>query len=169
MAVGTLISVDEYLRTSFDPDCDFVDGAVLERNVGKKKHGYAQLRIGAWFVQREETLRLIAMTELRLKLRPGRVRIPDVAVSELPLPDEEVYTSPPYLCVEVMSTDDTIAAMQDRLDDYLNFGVPNIWVVDPWKHRGWHITAAGWATAADGVMRTADGRVAMPLVDVLLP
>ena len=169
MAVGTLISVDEYLRTSFDPDCDFVDGAVLERNVGKKKHGYAQLRIGAWFVQREETLRLIAMTELRLKLRPGRVRIPDVAVSELPLPDEEVFTSPPYLCVEVMSPDDTIAAMQDRLDDYLNFGVPNIWVVDPWKHRGWHITAAGWATAADGVMRTADGRVAMPLVDVLLP
>jgi Uma2 family endonuclease len=100
---------------------------------------------------------------------PIRIRIPDVVVCEMPLPDEEVFTSPPYLCIEVMSPDDTISAMQDRLDDYLHFGVPNIWVIDAWKHRGWHISAQGWATAADGVMRTADGRIAMPLVDVLLP
>jgi hypothetical protein len=33
MSVGTLISVDEYLRTSFRPDCDFVEGEVLERDV----------------------------------------------------------------------------------------------------------------------------------------
>ena len=68
-----------------------------------------------------------------------------------------------------MSPDDTVLGMQDRLDDYLQFGVPNLWVVDPYKHRGWSVTAAGWATAADGVMRTADGRIAMPLADVLLP
>jgi hypothetical protein len=68
-----------------------------------------------------------------------------------------------------MSPDDTVAAMQDRLDDYLNFGVPNIWVIDPYKHRGWHVTAEGWATAAGSVMRTADARIAMPLADVLQP
>ena len=169
MGVGTLISVDEYLRTSFDPDCDFVDGEVLERNVGKRRHGYAQLRIGAWFVQRQQALNLAAITELRMRAWPNRIRIPDVVVSEMPLPEEEIFTSPPYLCVEVMSPDDTISAMQDRLDDYLNFGVPNIWVVDPWKHRGWRVTAEGWAAAPDAIMRTADGRVAMPLADVLLP
>jgi Uma2 family endonuclease len=93
-----------------------------------------------------------------MQVAPGRVRIPDVVVSEIPLPDEEVFTSPPYLCVEVMSPDDTIAAMQDRLDDCLHFGVANVWVIDPWKHRkhrGWHVTAAGWATAEGGVMRIA--------------
>lgn len=42
MGVGTLISVDEYLRTSFRPDCDFIEGEVLERNVGKRGNGYAQ-------------------------------------------------------------------------------------------------------------------------------
>jgi Uma2 family endonuclease len=89
-------------------------------------------------------------------------------VSTIPLPDEEVFTSPPYLCVEVMSPDDTMSAMQDRLDDYLQFGVPNIWVVDPWKHRGWHISAQGWALAHNGLMCTADGKIEMPLVDVLL-
>jgi len=169
MGVGTLIPVDEYLRTSFHPDCDFIDGQILERNAGKRKHAYAQTRIAAWFVHRRQNLRLEALTELRMRVSPGRVRIPDVVVSEIPLPDEEVFTTPPYLCIEVMSPDDTIAAMQDRLDDYLQFGVTNIWVVDPWKHRGWNVTSEGWATAAGGIMRTADGRIALPLGDVLLP
>jgi Uma2 family endonuclease len=167
MGVGTLISVDEYLRTSFHPDCDFIDGEVLERNVGKRKHSYAQTEIAAWFVNRRQNLGLQPVTELRMRVGPNRIRIPDVGVSELPLPDEEVCTTPPYLCVEVMSPDDTIAAMQDRLDEYLQFGVPNVWVIDPWKHRGWNVTAEGWATATGAVMRTADGRIAMPLVDVL--
>jgi len=169
MGVGTLISVDEYLRTSFHPDCDFVEGEIRERIVGKRKHSYAQGEIVSWFNGRKDVQRLQSLPELRMQVGPNRIRIPDVVVSEMPLPDEEVFTSPPYLCIEVMSPDDTIAAMQDRLDDYLHFGVPNIWVIDPWKHRGWHVTASGWATAAGGIMSTADGRVAMPLVDVLLP
>jgi Uma2 family endonuclease len=169
MGVGTLISVDEYLRSSFHPDCDFIEGEVLERNVGKRRHGYAQTEIAAWFVSRRKALRLQPITELRMRVGPNKIRIPDVVVSEMPLPEEEVFTSPPYICVEVTSPDDTMASLQDRLDDYLHFGVPNVWVVDPWKHRGWRVTAEGWATAAGGIMRTADGRIAMPLVDVLLP
>jgi Uma2 family endonuclease len=169
MGVGTLISVDEYLRASFDPDCDFIEGEVLERNVGKRRHGYAQARIVMWFGRRTELPRLKPITELRMRVAPNKIRIPDVVVSEVPLPDEEVFTSPPYLCIEVMSPDDTMASLQDRLDDDLEFGVPNVWVVDPWKHRGWRVTAEGWATATDGIMRTADGQIAMPLADVLLP
>jgi Uma2 family endonuclease len=167
LGVGTLISLEEYLRTGYDPDCDFIDGEVLERNVGLKTHGLAQLKVASWFDVGEPVLQpLIA---LRIQVGPSRVRIPDVVVCELPLPDEDVFTTPPYLCVEVMSPDDTMFAIQERLDDYLHFGVPNIWVVDPWKHRGWRITPEGWTLASDGIMRTADGRVAMPLADVLLP
>jgi Uma2 family endonuclease len=165
VSTSPLISVDEYLRTSFHPDCDFIDGEVLERNVGKRRHAYAQTQIAVWF----DLPHLHALIALRMRVGPNRIRIPDVVVSEMPLPDEEVFTSPPYLCIEVLSPDDTIVAMQDRLDDYLNFGVPNVWVIDPYKHRGWHVTANGWATATAGTMHTADGRVAMPLVDVLLP
>ena len=36
MGIGALVSVEEYLRTSYRPDCDFVEGRVLERNVGEK-------------------------------------------------------------------------------------------------------------------------------------
>jgi Uma2 family endonuclease len=169
MGTAALLSLTEYLSTSFRPDCDFVAGEVVERNVGKKKHSYAQFRISAWFFSGQESLRLEALPALRMKVAPEKVRIPDIVLSEIPLPEEEVFTTPPYLCVEIMSPDDTMFALQERLDDYLRFGVEQIWVVDPWQHRGWRVTAQGWLTAEDGVMRTSDGRVAMPLADVLLP
>jgi Uma2 family endonuclease len=168
VGTSTLISLEEYLRTSFHPDCDFIEGEVLERNSGLRRHSYAQAEIASWINGQKHVLKLQALTELRMQVAPGRIRIPDVVVCEIPMPEEEVFTTPPYLCVEVMSPDDTISAMQDRLDDYLNFRVLNVWVVDPWKHRGWRITAEGWA-AESGVMRTADGRVALPLEEVLLP
>jgi len=38
MPSRTLVSVDEYLHTSYDPDCDYVDGAIVERNVGERDH-----------------------------------------------------------------------------------------------------------------------------------
>src|ERR1700733_11187562 len=123
MSVGALISMDEYLRTSFHPDCDFIDGEVLDRNVGKLRHAYAQTQIAVWF----DLLQLHPLIAIRMRVGPNRIRIPDVVVSEMPLPDEEVFTSPPYLCVEVMSPDDTMASLQDRLDDYLHLGVPNVW------------------------------------------
>jgi len=169
MSAGTLDSLEEYLCTSFDPDRDFVDGEAVERNVGERRHGYAQARISSWLVQRVETLGLEALTELRTRVAPQKIRIPDVVVAEAPIPDEEVFTSPPYLCIEIMSPDDTMTGIQDRIDDYLEFGIRNVWVIDPWKHRGWRVTVDGWATAVDGFMRTGDGRVAMPLADVLLP
>jgi Uma2 family endonuclease len=168
MSASTLISLEEYLRTSYRPDCDFVDGEVLERNVGKRRHAYAQGKIASWFDRHQDILNLASLPELRMQVCLGKIRIPDVVICELPLPDEEVFTLTPYLCVEVMSPEDTTRSMQDRLDDYLAFGVPNVWVIDPWKHCGWSVTASGWAAEPE-VMRTSDGRVAMPLAEVLLP
>jgi len=34
MSSTTLISVQEYIATSYRPDCDYVDGEVRERNLG---------------------------------------------------------------------------------------------------------------------------------------
>lgn len=169
MGVATLISLEEYLSTSYRPDRDYLEGEVIERNVGKRKHGCAQAEIAAWFIARKLQLHLQPLTELRLQVTPTRVRIPDLVVAQTPIPDEEVFTHPPYLCIEIMSPDDTMANLQDRLDDYLAFGVPNIWVIDPWKFRGWTITPAGWSTAPDQIMRTPDNSLALPLAAVLLP
>ncbi len=174
MGVATLISREEYLSTSYRPDPDYLEGEVIERNVDKRIHACSQAEIAAWVGSRKTQFRLQPLTELRLQVTPNRVRIPDLLIAKIPIPDEEVFTHPPYLCIEIMSPDDTMANLQDRLDDYLTFGIPNIWVIacstdDPWKFRGWTITPAGWSTAPDQIMRTADNSLAMPLADVLLP
>ena len=56
MASRTLISVEEYLRTSYRPDCDYVDGEVLERNVGEKSHAKLQKAILLFLSAREKEL-----------------------------------------------------------------------------------------------------------------
>lgn len=166
--VTAAISVDEYLATSFDPDCDYVDGQVLERNVGQREHSYTQGRLYAWF-DRYGSGRFEPWIEQRLQIRPGRFRIPDLAVVPVPRPRERVFTSPPYLCVEVSSPDDKLTDLQDRIDDYIEMGVPNIWVIDPWKRRAWSVTATGWHTAPNLTLTTSDGSFELPVEQVLLP
>ena len=39
MASTVAIPVEVYLHSSYRPDCDYVDGAVLERNAGEIPHG----------------------------------------------------------------------------------------------------------------------------------
>jgi Uma2 family endonuclease len=129
-----LVSGDEYLATSYRPDCDFVDGELIERNVGTRDHSKLQGEILYWFHQRRRELRLSAFLSLRIKVSPSRYRIPDVCVVQLPVPDEQIFTQPPYICIEVLSPDDSFPKLQARLDDYLAMGVPNVWVLD--RRRG---------------------------------
>jgi hypothetical protein len=43
MERSTLISVEEYLNTSYRPDREYIDGALLERNVGERAHSRLQM------------------------------------------------------------------------------------------------------------------------------
>ncbi|HXO32648.1 MAG TPA: Uma2 family endonuclease, partial [Candidatus Acidoferrales bacterium] len=40
-------------------------------------------------------------------------------------------THPPLLVIEILSKDDTLRAMRERVDDYVVFGIRHIWLVDP--------------------------------------
>ncbi len=54
-ATRALISVEEYLATSYRPDCDYVDGEVVERNLGEQDHSWLQAALGSYFfVRRKE-------------------------------------------------------------------------------------------------------------------
>jgi Uma2 family endonuclease len=165
MAAGTLISVEEYLKTTYRPDCDYVDGEVLERNVGEFKHGRLQIIIGVWLVSREARWHIKVVTEVRLKVTARRFRIPDVMVLSADAPVEQVIITPPLLCIEILSASDTLNQIWDRTQDYLAIGVPVCWIVDPVSRRGWIATPAGLVEAKDGVLHA--GEIAMPLSEVL--
>jgi len=168
MSTATLVSVDEYLSTSYRPDCDYVDGALEKRNLGQKDHSNLQGEVLAWFRERRRALGLKAFPEQRIRVAKRRYRIPDVCVVRLPEPDEQVFTEPPYLCIEILSPDDTFPGLQERLDDYLSMGVPNVWVIDPASRRAWRIEREGHLEALDGVLRTSDQQVTLPVADLFL-
>jgi hypothetical protein len=52
MGTQTLISLEEYLNTSYSPDREYRDGVVLERNVGTRSHSFLQTSLGAYFDRR---------------------------------------------------------------------------------------------------------------------
>ncbi|MBI3698726.1 MAG: Uma2 family endonuclease [Acidobacteria bacterium] len=143
MEAKTQISVEEYLETSFDgPDCDYVDGEIVERNVGENPHSKAQVNLVGFFFNLPKELCLHVRTELRMRVALRRFRIADVAVFAGEEPAEYVPSSPPLVAIEILSRKDQYAEIMAKFDDYRNWGVAHIWFVDPWLRRI-HVYAPG--------------------------
>jgi Uma2 family endonuclease len=68
-----------------------------------------------------------------IRVSASRFRIPDVCVISRDQAIEPVFAKPPLVCIEVLSKDDALRSMQARIDDYRAFGVPNIWILDPYR------------------------------------
>jgi Uma2 family endonuclease len=146
----TLVSVDEYLHTVYRPDCDYVDGNILERNVGEKDHGKAQREILFFLHARSEQWNIFVIQEQRIQLSPTRYRVSDICVVPGPEPDEQIFTAPPFLCIEILSPEDRMNRMQQKIDDYLAFGVRYVWVVDPQTRKAWIYTSEASREVRDG-------------------
>jgi Uma2 family endonuclease len=165
-ALPALVSVEEYLRTAYRPDCDYVDGVVLERNVGEKSHSKVQERVLRYLKDREEAWDIFAIQETRVQISPTRYRVPDVCVFAGPEPDEEIFTKPPFLCIEILSPEDRMGRMQVKIDDYLGFGVRYVWVIDPKSRRAWAYTSGAIREVHDGELRTERPDIVVPLGDL---
>jgi Uma2 family endonuclease len=165
MPSRTLVSVDEYLHTNYNPDCDYVDGAIVERNVGELDHSDCQGRIYAYFLNRGKQLRIYPLVEERVQISASRYRIPDVCVVSGGRPSEQVLTKPPLIAIEILSKDDRMSDMQERIDDYLKFGVPYVWVINPRTHRAWAYTKDG-SEVKDGILRTENPEIELPLPEI---
>ena len=113
MADGALMTIDEYLHTSFHPDCDYVDGEVQERLWGEFDHGRAMAEILFYLVDRYPGLRRRVLPSLRVRVRATCVRVPDICVLAEHAPEEQVITFPPILCVEILSPEDGMMQAAD--------------------------------------------------------
>jgi Putative restriction endonuclease len=102
------ISEEEYLTTSYSPDCDFVDGVVLDRPLGQFDHANLQrVLVGLFFVHEQEW-GVLGLPEQRLRVRPRKYRVPDLLVLTLDYDRAQVVTIPPLLCIEIVSPDDRL-------------------------------------------------------------
>jgi Uma2 family endonuclease len=161
MATATQISVEEYLHTVYRPDCDYVDGAVEERNLGERDHSWIQGNLVAFFHARYRETGIAALPEWRFQIKPTRFRIPDVVVT-LGKPEEQILTKPPLLCIEILSPEDKVSRVNQRVQEYLAFGVPLVWVIDPADERI-------WIYRPNGMEEAQGGSVALDGTSILIP
>ena len=160
------ISVEEYLASVYKPDCDYVDGEVLERNMAEVDHSRLQMIIGGYFYFRRKEWNVTVLPEVRVQVRPNRFRIPDLAVL-IGDTDERILTKPPFLCIEILSPDDRWQRVEQRINDFLAMGVPFVWVIDPDSRQAYISTRAeGLREVKDGVLRTEDPALQVPLSEL---
>ena len=160
MPTGTLISVEQYLATSYRPDCDYVDGRIEERNLGELDHSSLQTAVAAYFFSRRKQWDITVVVEQRVQVSPTRFRIPDVCVV-LGKATEQIFRTPPFLCVEILSPEDRLSKVRERLNDYLRFGVPYVFLLDPETHKAYRWTTGGMSEVSE--LRTDNPDMLVPL------
>lgn len=131
MALTAPVPLDVYLQTSYEPDAEYVDGKIEERPMGEYDHAAWQAAIQRWFFLNEQQWNVDAVPELRVQVSPTRCRVPDVTVLDMKRAVEQVITTPPLAVFEILSPEDSMSRVRQKLDDYARMGIAQIWVIDP--------------------------------------
>jgi len=155
------MTIEQYLRTSYNPDLDFVNGVIEERNLGEKDHGRLQGLVFTWFANREEIFGVISVVEQRVRVTPDRVRVCDVVILDAKAPDEQVTLTPPLICIEIMSPEDRLSRAIKVLQDYRAMGVANIWLIDPQERLAYSFGQGGLKQQEDLVLRVIDSDISL--------
>ena len=148
LVASATLSLEEYLRTGYRPDVEYVDGALEKKPVVSSIHGRVQVLLGVWFFQHQAEWGLVAGVETRTQVTASRVRLPDVAVGRRESFQGAVLLSPPVIAIEVLSRTDSLLDLKRRAADLEGMGVPNVWLIDPesrdasiWREGYWQKVA----------------------------
>ena len=162
------MSVEEYLHTAFEgADCDYVDGEIVERNMGELPHA----RIQGLLIQKLSglgaTLGLQVIPEIRIQISRTRFRVADVAVWRAGDIGKRIPTVPPFLVVEILSAEDRLVRLQPKIQEYLTHGVECVWVIDPDERRALSYSRANPGGTLVDELRTESPALVIPLGDLL--
>lgn len=134
MATSSIaVPVAEYLRTVYRPDRDYIEGDVQERNMGEKPHARLQRILLLLLEGFAAECDAEVLPEQCLQISPTRYRVPDLMLVSANDTDPRIVRTAPLLCVEILSSEDRMRKIEERLQDYAALGVPSMWVVDPWR------------------------------------
>jgi Uma2 family endonuclease len=117
---------------------ELIDGTLVEKPVGMDEAVVAQwvaYHLMTWIVPRK--LGVVAGGDGTLRMRNGRVRLPDVSFitterfAALPRPRPPIPEIGPDLAVEVLSPSNTAREIGQKLQEYFESGTRLAWVIDP--------------------------------------
>lgn len=166
MATAVHIPVSEYLRTTYRPDVDYIDGELKERHVGEQPHGNLQIIIGAIFQNMRFVWGVRPMGDTRLQITPTHYRIPDLMVLRNTDPKDPIIKFAPLLCVEIMSKDDRVNELRERAADYASIGTKDVWVIDPWKRLVYEYAGDRLVSPADGTLRVHETEIEIEAAEI---
>ena len=129
-AKAIAIPMEEYMRTSYEYDAEWVDGEVVERSLPNNAHACVQHVIDHALGNAEPLSRLYSRPGLRIRVAPDRWRIPDIAIfaDQKPVGD---YPSNVYAAIEILSPQDAMSSVLDKFAEYEAMGIPHLWLADP--------------------------------------
>ncbi|MDP9051118.1 MAG: Uma2 family endonuclease [Acidobacteriota bacterium] len=166
MASSVLVPVTQYLSNNYSPDCDYVDGEVQERNLGEQDHSDLQTRIAVLLSGSQNLSFIRVNTELRVQTGETRFRVPDICVRKKTAPSEQIVKHPPLLCIEILSPEDTLTRTRQKVRDYLDMGVREVWVVDPISRGIMVFSGATMVEHTAGELSVPETPVILALVDI---
>jgi Uma2 family endonuclease len=159
-----VITLDEYLSTVYEPDCEFVDGELMERNWGEFDHAALHGTVSALLYNQRRELGIHVFLSLRVQVAATRYRVPDVVVTKQK-GRGGILREPPFLCIEILSPEDRASRMQLKIDDYLEFGVKYVWLIDPRLKKAWSYTGEGKRDSS-AVLTTSDPALTLSLDEI---
>ncbi len=125
------VPLNVYLKSSFEPDAEYVDGVIEERPMGENEHSSWQHALQIWFGQHAKEWGIRVRPELRVQVSSSRFRVPDVALLDRSRPAERFATHPPVAVFEILSPEDLLNRMMTKLADYEHMGIKTILILDP--------------------------------------
>ncbi|MGC9159268.1 MAG: Uma2 family endonuclease [Terracidiphilus sp.] len=127
------VPVEEYLRSSYSPDAEYIDGQIVEREstMGDNEHSAWQEAICAWFRTQAVSAGIRVRPELRVQVDACSFLIPDVTLLDRNLPAESIATHPPVAVIEVLSPADQVGRVMKKGERYEKMGIRTILIVDP--------------------------------------
>jgi Uma2 family endonuclease len=160
------ISVEEYLRSSYEPDVDYVDGLLEERNLGEIDHGALQRRLILLLCSLSESLEERVFPETRVQVDSSRFRVPDVCVMPPGWQGNRIIQTAPMLCLEVLSPEDRMIHVLRRTRDFFAMGVPEIWIFDPEERKAYRLLPGTTLQEVTDRLESVTGEISLDLSQV---
>jgi Uma2 family endonuclease len=161
-----MTTVEEYLHTAYQLDCDYVDGEIVQRNGGERSHSEMLGKFVYFFHTRRREWKTHVYISTRMRISETRYRVPAICVYVGEDAKDQIFRTPPYICIEVLSPEDRFMRIRARIDDYLKFGVAYVLVSDPATRRVWTFTTDGSREIKDGVLRTDNPSLTVDLAEI---
>ena len=155
MSATTLVAVDEYLRYSDKPNCEYREGVLYPKPMPATFHGLLEFMLVAML----RKLGLQAAPEVMVTLSPTKYLVPDVIAA--PSLQNPYPTEPVLLCCEILSPEDRLGTMLAKCEEYHAWGVPFCWVIDPVKRTAWEYHSAGEPERVTATLRAGELSVAL--------